>query len=205
MKTTVAEKQKQSCVTCLWNQSARVQPERESNQDLSREKHVAGMERIQQAAIKLAHNNVKINHKMMLEWQALIAKQQQQNKSTDQSTNLPQQNYHHRNMSVEGNYTYESSIILQYITEKEEYEASLNENSNKHNTSSDSDTSAAKSRSSTTLLAPTDANIHHLFDILTTFNSLFYASAHLAEAAMDLGNTLYTILLLEKKVDHMQF
>jgi hypothetical protein len=50
-----------------------------------------------------------------------------------------------------------------------------------------------------------DANIHHLFDISLAFNALFYASNHLATATMDLGNTLYTILLLEKKVNHKPF
>lgn len=50
-----------------------------------------------------------------------------------------------------------------------------------------------------------DAEIHRLFDILTTFNALFYASSHLASAAMDMGNIVYTILLLERKRNHKQF
>jgi len=39
-----------------------------------------------------------------------------------------------------------------------------------------------------------EANIHHLFDVLTTFNALFYASIQLASATVVLGNIMYTIL-----------
>ncbi len=53
--------------------------------------------------------------------------------------------------------------------------------------------------------AQSEAHIHHLFDVLTTFNALFYASNHLAAATMDLGNVMYTILTLEKKVNHKSF
>lgn len=49
------------------------------------------------------------------------------------------------------------------------------------------------------------AHIHYLFDVLTTFNSLFYASNHLAIAAMDLGNIMYTILTLENKSNHKSY
>ena len=50
-----------------------------------------------------------------------------------------------------------------------------------------------------------EATIHHLFDVLTTFNALFYASNQLASATMVLGNVMYTILTLDNKTNHKAF
>jgi hypothetical protein len=53
-------------------------------------------------------------------------------------------------------------------------------------------------------LAP-EAVLHHLFDMLTSFNTLFFATTQLAMTTIEFSNILFTITEIEHKSKHNPF